>query len=153
VESDQYIGSLLSANDELVKALMAFEIMDKSIDDDSDSETEQRSPQSASPPTSRTTSGVGAAMAGLHLNETAPPKPPRPASIPMPPASYGGKQKTYADSEPEEDDDDPFSDVNGKKIPYYIGIGPNSGQLSRHRMRGENRPGRTYEEFNVLCLL
>ena len=41
VESDQWIGSLLSANDELVKALIAFEIMDKSIDDDSDSEHER----------------------------------------------------------------------------------------------------------------
>ncbi len=40
VESEQYIGSLLAANDELVKALMTFEVMDKSIDDDSDSDPE-----------------------------------------------------------------------------------------------------------------
>lgn len=40
VESDQWIGSLLNANDELVKALIAFEVNDKSVDDDSDSETE-----------------------------------------------------------------------------------------------------------------
>jgi LAS seventeen-binding protein 5 len=40
VESEQFIGSLLSANDELVKALMAYEVMDKSIEDDSDSDVE-----------------------------------------------------------------------------------------------------------------
>ena len=38
VESEQYIGSLLGANDELVKALRAFNITDRGIDDDSDSE-------------------------------------------------------------------------------------------------------------------
>ena len=40
VESEQWIGSLLNANDELVKALIAFEVADKSVDDDSDSENE-----------------------------------------------------------------------------------------------------------------
>jgi len=40
VESEQWIGSLLNANDELVKALIAFEINDKSVDEDSDSEGE-----------------------------------------------------------------------------------------------------------------
>jgi hypothetical protein len=118
VESDQYIGSLLSANDQLVKALMAFEIMDKSIDDDSDSETEQRSPLSPTSPTSptfsRSTSGAEAAMAGLSIQESAPAKPPRPTSIPMPPVPSTGKQRAQIDSEPEDDDDDPFSDVNGK---------------------------------------
>lgn len=107
VESDQYIGSLLSANDELVKALMAYEIMDKSVDDDSDSDAEERSPTSTS--RSRANTGAEAAMAGLSIQETAPPKPPRPTSIPMPPTNYAGKQ---IESEPE-DDDDPFSDNNG----------------------------------------
>ena len=40
VESEQWIGSLLNANDELVKALIAFEVADKSVDDDSDSDNE-----------------------------------------------------------------------------------------------------------------
>jgi hypothetical protein len=40
VESEQWIGSLLNANDDLVKALIAFEINDKSVDEDSDSEGE-----------------------------------------------------------------------------------------------------------------
>lgn len=100
VESEQYIGGLLNANDELVKGLMAFEIMDKSIDDDSDSDNEL----SSSPPNE-------SAMAGLRIADHAPAKPPRPMSIPIPPAL--APAKTAPDSEPEEDDD-PFSDTNGK---------------------------------------
>lgn len=102
VESEQYIGGLLNANDELVKGLMAFEIMDKSIDDDSDSDNELSTSPSAE-----------SAMAGLKLNDTAPTKPQRPMSIPMPPAPASGKQRADPESEPEEDEDDPFGDQNG----------------------------------------
>ena len=125
VESDQWIGSLLSANDELVKALMAFEIMDKSIDDDSDSEHEgygNTPPISPKSPTG--TRGAEAAFAGLSLNEKVPPKPPRPGGIfmPQPPQFSGaGKQKVeQSESEPEEDldDDNPFSDNNALKTPF-----------------------------------
>ncbi|KAF2713864.1 hypothetical protein K504DRAFT_462343 [Pleomassaria siparia CBS 279.74] len=114
VESDQYIGSLLSANDELVKALMAFEIMDKSIDDDSDSENDDN-PDTDHPVYSRS---AETAMAGLSINEAPPAKPPRPMSIPMPPIPAVGKQRVEPDSEPE-DDDDPFSDNNAVKTPYH----------------------------------
>ncbi|KAH7074096.1 hypothetical protein FB567DRAFT_536773 [Paraphoma chrysanthemicola] len=101
VESEQYIGGLLNANDELVKGLMAFEIMDKSIDDDSDSDNE-----------------VGeSTMAGLSIEAQAPTKPPRPMSIPMPLAPAPSKQ-VAPDSEPEEDEDDPFSDNNAVKTPW-----------------------------------
>jgi hypothetical protein len=120
VESDQYIGSLLSANDELVKALMAFEIMDKSIDDDSDSDTEQH----AAPISS---------MAGPRVEEAPPVKPPRPMSIPMPPPSTAGKQKAQPESEPEDDEDDPFGDSHGKL--FAIGVAwtfANVLQLLRH---------------------
>lgn len=103
VESEQYIGGLLNANDELVKALMAFEIMDKSIDDDSDSDNEA--------PTSPT---AESGMAGLRIESPPPAKPPRPMSIPMPPVQAPGKQRVEPDSEPEVDDDDPFSDNNGE---------------------------------------
>lgn len=40
VESEQWLGSLLHANDELVAALMTFEQLDRSIDADSDSDDE-----------------------------------------------------------------------------------------------------------------
>lgn len=105
VESEQYIGGLLNANDELVKGLMAFEIMDKSIDDD-DSDSEDESDMAA------------AKLASLKMQEETPPaKPPRPTSIPMPPIPAPkpavGKQRAEPDSEPE-DDDDPFGDSNGE---------------------------------------
>lgn len=38
VDSEEYLGSLLHANDELVTALMTFEQLDRSIDADSDSD-------------------------------------------------------------------------------------------------------------------
>ncbi|GKT94280.1 VHS domain-containing protein [Colletotrichum tofieldiae] len=40
VESEEWLGSLLRANDELVTALMTFEQLDRSIDADSDSDDE-----------------------------------------------------------------------------------------------------------------
>lgn len=40
VESEQWLGALLHANDELVTALMTFEQLDRSIDADSDSDDE-----------------------------------------------------------------------------------------------------------------
>ncbi|KAF2438193.1 hypothetical protein P171DRAFT_437250 [Karstenula rhodostoma CBS 690.94] len=104
VESEQYIGSLLNANDELVKALMAYEIMDKSIDDDSDSDDEDSSAPSSS-------------MAGLSMDDAPPAKPPRPASIPMPPVPAPRKQQPI---EPEEDDDDPFGDSHGERFSYMV---------------------------------
>lgn len=40
VESEQWLGALLHANDELVTSLMTFEQLDRSIDADSDSDDE-----------------------------------------------------------------------------------------------------------------
>ena len=40
VEHEQYLGSLLNANDALVHALMSYEQLDRSIDADSDSDDE-----------------------------------------------------------------------------------------------------------------
>jgi hypothetical protein len=108
VESEQYIGGLLNANDDLVKGLMAFEIMDKSVDDDSDSDNELNSTSAES------------AIAGMRLHDQAPAKPPRPMSIPMPPAPIPSKQRAPPNNEPEEDDDDPFSDNNGKSFTSSI---------------------------------
>ncbi|RMD43991.1 hypothetical protein DV735_g1123, partial [Chaetothyriales sp. CBS 134920] len=47
VETDELLGGLIHANEELVEALMAFEVLDKSVvDDDSDSEVEEAVHQS-----------------------------------------------------------------------------------------------------------
>jgi len=123
VESEQFIGSLLSANDELVKALMAYEVMDKSIEDDSDSDVEAY--QAGKQRFERRTSGptdAEEAFAGLSLNATAasPPKPPRPSGKAMPPPIPASATKPKARKiEPEdEDDDDPFADRNAVKTPY-----------------------------------
>lgn len=122
VESEKYLGSLLSANDELVKALMAYEFMDKSIDADSDSDLEYESAKLA-----RRTSGQGdqaEAFAQLSLNEAtrAPVRPPRQTGLPTPPVPANvGKQRAAepeSESEPEEDEDDPFADRNAVKTPY-----------------------------------
>jgi hypothetical protein len=121
VESEQYIGGLLNANDELVKGLMAFEIMDKSIDDDSDSDTEESN-----------VSAAEAAMANMRVDEPAPRKPPRPMSIPMPPAAMPGKQRAEPEDEPEEDEDDPFGDSNGKFGRQTVSNSANNQKLSRH---------------------
>ena len=40
VEHEQWLGSLLHANDEIIVALMTYEQLDHSIDADSDSEDE-----------------------------------------------------------------------------------------------------------------
>jgi hypothetical protein len=40
VESEQWLGALIHANDELVTALMTYEQLDRSIDADSDSDDE-----------------------------------------------------------------------------------------------------------------
>ncbi|QDS72446.1 hypothetical protein FKW77_009461 [Venturia effusa] len=129
VESEKYIGSLLSANDELVKALMAYEVMDKSIDDDSDSDD----PEYEAAMAARRISGhreTTEAFQNMNLNETvtSPSKPPRPASQmalppPIPTTTFSGKQRRFDsesedEDEPEEDENDPFSDRNAFKTPY-----------------------------------
>jgi hypothetical protein len=138
VESEQYIGGLLNANDELVKGLMAFEIMDKSIDDDSDSDNEL----SSSPTTE-------SAMAGLRIDEQAPAKPPRPMSIPMPPVPAPNKQRAPSpEPEPEEDDDDPFSDNNGKSAFTAVKI---KSLTQNSRQDSMARKGSTYMEGCLNC--
>lgn len=127
VESDDWIGSLLSANDELVKALMGYEIMDKSLEDDSDSDGWERPSAedyiaAAKFEANRNTGGGASAseqLAGLNLggNEAAPPKPPRPGNITMPPRPpQPNYDELESESEPE-DEDDPFGDSKAVKTP------------------------------------
>lgn len=112
VESEQWIGSLVNANDELVKALTAYEIMDRSVDDDSDSDAWESSKAAA--PQRGATSGAQEQLAGLSI-ESAPAKPPRPASIPMPPKPA---PPPPAPAPAEEDDEDPFGDSHAAKTPF-----------------------------------
>lgn len=121
VESDDWIGSLVNANDELVKALTAYEIMDRSVDDDSDSDAWEHAPPEAMRPQPDTASGPSydsaAELRGLSLNEAPPSKPPRPTGIAMPqPPPMPGKRAVETPAE-EEDDDDPFGDSNVAPTP------------------------------------
>ena len=107
VESDNWIGSLVNANDELVKALTAYEIFDRSIDDDSDSDQEEDATRQ---------------LDRLSLNDTAPIQPLRPRAITMPsppqhlgatPVNDEAKARVHSNHE----DDDPFGDSNAVATP------------------------------------
>lgn len=114
VESDEWIGSLVNANDELVKALTAYEIMDRSISDDSDSDGWEESQRPSAG--SSVSAGTTRQLAGLSLAEEAPPaKPPRPSTIPMPPPPAVTTHKMTNDAA---DDDDPFGDSNAVQTPF-----------------------------------
>ncbi|TPR04767.1 Cytochrome P450 family protein [Aspergillus niger] len=112
VESEEFLGSLIHANEELVTALMAFEVLDKSVDYDSDSDQDVLetgwTPDRDDLPDS---------FAGLVVNPPKPPRPPRPLSISVPSSS----RKVYSDSESETEDDDdednPFGDRNAIHTP------------------------------------
>ena len=125
VESEQWLGSLIHANEELINALLTFEVLDKSVEDDSDSEgegeidgrTDGRRRTSGSEHVTRSFSGL---MLGV---DDRPARPPRPGGAKQIETSVeGGKGKErvmsiecHTGSEFEEDadaDDDPFADRN-----------------------------------------
>lgn len=124
VESDDFLGSLIHANDELINALMAFEVLDKSVDYDSDSEDDLSIDDLRRPVEKNVTQG----FAGLVLDPTPkqPPRPQRPMSFSgsMPSAvAVHTKQLEYEsasdDSVDDEDDDEnnPFGDRNAIPTP------------------------------------
>ncbi|KAG2414342.1 hypothetical protein HFD88_003533 [Aspergillus terreus] len=119
VESEEYLGSLIHANEELVNALMTFEVLDKSVDYDSDSDQDVL--ESGWTP-DRDGRDINESFAGLVVNPPKPPRPPRPLSITVPPIPSSSQRRTYSDSESatEEDDDDennPFGDRNAIRTP------------------------------------
>lgn len=114
VESEEYLGSLIHANEELVTALMAFEVLDKSIDYDSDSDQDVL--ESGWSPDR---DDLNESFAGLVVNPPKPARPPRPLSISVPSSSQQ-KYISASESETEEDDDDennPFGDRNAIRTP------------------------------------
>ncbi|KAI0469066.1 hypothetical protein F4859DRAFT_148215 [Xylaria cf. heliscus] len=137
VEDEQWLGSLLHANDELVVALMTFEQLDRSIDADSDSEDElaeqahlyrmatEKHKQSMSPTEPTSPSSPVADMAGLNLNSPTSPRrsaPPRPSaqskpSVPRLPVSPPSRRDEIDDDSAEEDENDPFADRNAVETP------------------------------------
>jgi LAS seventeen-binding protein 5 len=132
VEDENYLGTLLNANDQLSDALILYEQLDKSFDYDSDSEdyddpevaaeyaakhgngTGQKSPSSPG-------TGVQSKLAGLNLGNVPPPAmPPRPPTVAVD-SPGGGKGKAKEESEDEEeeeeDENDPFADRHAVSTP------------------------------------
>ncbi|KAK6371322.1 hypothetical protein LTS17_009053 [Exophiala oligosperma] len=131
VETEEFLGGLIHANEELVNALMAFEVLDKSIDDDSDSELEEAQHLSRQAAKSEQAATREAERMVAAMSISPPPKPPRPSPghIAMPaqqsPPSRKAKQiESDSESETDEDDpDDPFGDKNAMKTPDPESLG------------------------------
>ena len=109
VESEQWLGSLIHANEELVNALMAFEILDKSVDDDSDSEDGWNSDS----PRHADVNEAQKSFAGLTIGQ------PSTRNV-----TANGKARAIDDSDDDEesdvdneDEDDPFADRNAVSEP------------------------------------
>lgn len=125
IESEDFLGSLIHANEELVNALMAFEVLDKSVDYDSDSEEDaldgQSSPRrvSYSPTKSNVDRDLNEGFAGLVINPPPkPPRPPRPTSLSLPPRRvYNSETELEADDD--DDDENPFGDKNAIRTPNF----------------------------------
>jgi len=120
VEHEQYLGSLLNANDALVHALMSFEQMDHSIDADSDSDDELAEQAHMYKMIQENQANQQVPDVGnLSLNSRAPPpRPPattKPGAPPPPKPPRPGTQPE-PESEPE-DDNDPFGDKNIVETP------------------------------------
>lgn len=108
VESEQWLGSLIHANEELVTALMSFEVLDKSLEDDSDSddnEWDDDVPSNLKP--------AQEAFAGLTIGKPAHEKSPARALDGKGKADEFGDDDTEDENISEEDaEDDPFADSN-----------------------------------------
>lgn len=121
VESDEWIGSLIHANEELVNALMTFEVLDKGADDDSDSDQgtvepdmRQATMSASAPPLGGSAQG---AFAGLNIeSKKSPPRPPShgkgKARMVEPEVSEDDEWEDDDDSNEEADENDPFADRN-----------------------------------------
>lgn len=121
VESEQWLGSLIHANEGLVEALMAFEVLDKDLEDDSDSEAESdddvnawdSDEAEAAAKTTKGKSGVQHGFAGLRLGDRMPAAKP-------PEVVVNGRRKgedSQSDDEEDAEEDDPFGDINAVNTP------------------------------------
>lgn len=131
VESEEFLGSLIHANEELVTALMAFEVLDKSVDYDSDSDQDVL--ETGWTPDR---DDVNESFAGLVINPPKPPRPVRPLSISVPSSSSRQARRTNdSDSETETDEDDdennPFGDRNEIRTPSIEKFQPTWYVISR----------------------
>ncbi len=116
IESEQWLGSLINANDSLVEALMAYEILDKSVDDDSDSEEQDWSEdeEPAKPTRLESDKEKDTQEAFSKLNIRTKPSQQHPTMLLN---GKGGVRHAEDDDSEEEDEDDPFADSNAVHTP------------------------------------
>ncbi|CAD6568333.1 MAG: Putative actin patch assembly and actin polymerization protein [Alectoria sarmentosa] len=116
VESEQWLGSLINANDSLVEALMAYEILDKSVDDDSDSEGQEWSdderPAKPTRPELDEQKKTQEAFPRLYIRKNPSQQHPM-----MPLNGQGGIRHAEDDDSEGEEGDDPFADSNAVHTP------------------------------------
>ena len=116
VESEQWLGSLINANDSLVEALMAYEILDKSVDDDSDSEGQEWSddepPGTPARPQPDKQKDTQEAFSRLKINQ----KPSQQHPTMLLNGKSGIRHAEDDDSE-EDEGDNPFADSNAVHTP------------------------------------
>lgn len=119
IESEEFLGGLIHANEELVTALMAFEVLDKSLDYDSDSDDDVLSGNWRSK--AEMEEEMNQSFNGLSINPPKPPRPSRPTSLPVASSSQHTRQifdsESETESEVEDDEDNPFGDRNAIKTP------------------------------------
>ncbi|KAJ5928308.1 hypothetical protein N7466_007264 [Penicillium verhagenii] len=104
IESEEFLGGLIHANEELVEALMSFEVLDKSVDYDSDSDDDVLGGNWRSK--SELDDEINHNFSGLSIN---PPKPPRPTAL--------EDLESESEESEEDDEDNPFGDRNAIKTP------------------------------------
>ena len=116
VESEQWLGSLINANDSLVEALMAYEILDKSVDDDSDSDGQESSDDErpAKPTKLEPDKPKDTQEAFSRLNIGRKPSQQHPTMLLN---GQGGIRQAEDDDSGEEEGDDPFADSNAVHTP------------------------------------
>lgn len=116
VTSEQYLGSLLKANENLVQAMENYDLLQKSVDYDTDSEEEDEDVDDEGGDDYH--SGYADAEAGPP--PPVPPKrPPRPDYAAKPVAQRHAELESASESEEDDDDDDdnPFGDRNAVVSP------------------------------------
>ncbi|PQE25403.1 vhs domain-containing protein [Rutstroemia sp. NJR-2017a BBW] len=112
VETEDWLGALLHANDELVTALMTYEQLDRSIDADSDSDDELAEQQHMYKCKQQ--------MSNLNLGPKSPLSPTFSSHRPAPPTpvqSHHHAAPEPEEEEEEEDENDPFADRNALDTP------------------------------------
>ena len=116
VESEQWLGSLINANDSLVEALMAYEILDKSVDDDSDSEeqdwSDEDQPAKSTKPEPEKQAETQAALSKLSIGNKSGKLHPT-----MRLNGQGAIRHAEDVESEEEEGDDPFADSNAVHTP------------------------------------